>query len=121
MDLYVEGSEFQKKFAEKHDGEPIADFMKELEKVRQYDDLTISFLDMFRENYFGEDNTKAEIFVGELMRQHRTHQQSIVKNLFMALKKYAECKEKHWYDDRNEAAVEWAKKATDGEFYFPCI
>lgn len=122
MNLYVEGSEFNKKFREKHDGKPINEIMKKFQEAKAIDDQTVAFLEMFRENYFGEDQTKPEILMAELTRQHRTHQQSIIKNLFTALKMYADfCTEHRWYDDRNKAAVEWAKKATEGDFYFPCI
>lgn len=63
----------------------------------------------------------AEVVSFVLSKQHRTHQQSIVRTLFSVLKKYAETGS----DLRNASAVEWAKKATDpsivGETYFPYI
>lgn len=64
----------------------------------------------------------AEVVSFVLSKQHRTHQQSIVRTLFSVLKKYAETSGS---DLRNASAVEWAKKATDpsvvGETYFPYI
>lgn len=52
-----------------------------------------------------------------LIREHRTHQQLIINNLYDTLKKYGN----NSSDQRNEASVNWAKKATDEDVYFPFI
>lgn len=77
----------------------IADFVKEM-RYRNLDDIEV------------------DMFVRELIIQHRTHQQNIVRNLYNALKKYSETS---GTDDRNESSVKWAKKATEEDHYFPFI
>ncbi len=77
----------------------IADFVREM-RNRNLDDIEVDML------------------VRELITQHRTHQQNIMRNLYNALKKYSETS---GTDDRNKSSVEWAKKATKEEHHFPFI
>ena len=126
MNKFTSTKDFQNKMTEKYktvsDSEDRDRYFTELEKVDSIDKSLEDFMEMFRENYIGEDTTKPEVFVHRLMNEHRTHQQSIVKNLYSALQLYAEkCTENRWFDARNQSAVKWAKEATDLEAYFPCI
>ena len=57
------------------------------------------------------------IFQG-LMGEHRTLQASFVRCLIRALKRYGDT---DYFDLRNEAAVKWARKATEGDDYIPFI
>jgi hypothetical protein len=59
----------------------------------------------------------SDLLVHCLTQQHRTHQQLIINNIYDTLKKYGNGSS----DQRNEASVNWAKKATDKEEYFPYI
>jgi hypothetical protein len=110
-----------KEFFNKHKNQSLEKHLKDLKSVKECEEKTEEFLKMFRENFFGEDDTKAKIFFYELINQHRTHQQSIIKNLFKALKLYSDCWEKGWFDARNEQAVAWAKEVTGKDTVFPCI
>jgi hypothetical protein len=59
-----------------------------------------------------------DMFVYELRHLHPTHQQSFINNLYAILKKYANSAD---IDLRNSASIEWCKKATDIEAFFPII
>jgi len=59
----------------------------------------------------------ASILFHCLLMQHRTHQQSIIGNLYHALSRYGQSSS----DGRNEQAVTWATKATKDEQLFPFI
>lgn len=65
-----------------------------------------------------DSETISKIFASVLISEHRTNQQLIIKNIFNALKIYAE---NAGTDDRNKSSVEWAKSATEKETYFPYI
>jgi len=68
----------------------------------------------------GTENVEAvNTMATMILKEHRTHQQSIIRSLFLILKIYAISSES--FDARNEAAVEWAKKVTDDYTVFPYI
>jgi hypothetical protein len=70
-------------------------------------------------NNMGFDYEKnAEIIAKALIREHRTLQQSIIRLLAGSITKYAELSS---HDPRNESAVEWAKKVSEIDNYFPHI
>ena len=54
----------------------------------------------------------------ELLKEHLTNQQSVIRNIFSMLKIYAE---NAATDLRNEEAVKWAKKITEKPVHFPYI
>lgn len=80
-------------------------------KMNEKEDKIRAALEVLRERDSGV------LFVHCLIREHRTHQQSIIRNLFEALAFYS----KSSTDLRNEAAVEWAQKATKENTYFPFV
>ena len=120
MNRYSDTNQCQDKVAQRFNPETnIKGYMDRMGEIRDQEEVVDGFLKTFRENYFGEDETKENIFFQALMSQHRTHQQSIMKNMF---KKYAnESLDNDWFDARNEQGLKWAKEATDLEAYFPCI
>lgn len=71
-------------------------------------------------NVMSSDVEKAveEGILQGIMGEHRTLQASFMRCLINALKRYGET---DYYDLRNEAAVKWAKKATEGDVYIPFI
>ena len=64
------------------------------------------------------DSDVADVLAHALMTEHRTHQQSILRNFHIALKTYAA---NTGVDLRNEAAVEWAQEVTKDNQHFPYI
>ena len=73
-------------------------------------------------NDFGSDRTAKECAEYLATRTHRTIQQSIVRGIFIFLRKLASIE---YYDDRNEASVKAAKVAIkaidDARIGFPMI
>ena len=53
-----------------------------------------------------------------MVNEHPTHQQLQISGLYQALKIYGE---NQFADARNESAVNWAKKSTSEDTYFPYI
>jgi len=120
---YSETQEFQEACGKRFgtgDELDVDRYLAHKDEVQSIEQTTDEFMKMFRENYFGEDGTKALAFAHTLFSMHRTHQQSFVKNLFNGLKKWAELSETY-HDARNELSVDWAKRATELEAHFPCI
>jgi len=113
--MYCQKVEVQQELAKKYGPERA---IKEIMEMKKQEELMEQFLEMFRENFFNDSDHKGKMFAHQLIKQHRTHQQSILANLFNALKEYAKC---NYFDARNEAAMEWAKAATQADTYFPCI
>ena len=74
-----------------------------------------AFLDMMRTQ---NSDVITDLVSYNLVKEHRTNQQSIIKNLFSTFKKYVEMT---GTDDRNESAVNWLKEITKDEPYFPYI
>ena len=74
-----------------------------------------AFLDMMRTQ---NSDVITDLLNYALVKQHRTHQQLIIKNLFSTFKKYVEVGES---DARNLAALEWLEKITENEVSFPYI
>lgn len=59
-----------------------------------------------------------EGMLNALLDEHRTLQQSFFRVLHNVLEQYADTK---YYDLRNEASVEYAKKVRELDHYFPLI
>lgn len=64
-----------------------------------------SFVNSFQNN--------GEVFATEIMKEHRTLQQSIASLFFTTIKKWAECECSDRYDARNEQTVKICKLIDD--------
>jgi hypothetical protein len=97
--------------------EEIIDCMNKAKSLDQAQELFTAAFDLLHSSG-SNGQTMADIFAFALQMEHRTHQQSIVRTLFNALRTYGN---ESGTDARNETAVTWAKKSTEEITYFPYI
>lgn len=120
MVKYTESNEFReiadKKFGDDVKNNKFDGYMKFVNETNEKEDKIKSAIDVLQDSY--DSGMVQKILANVLIRNHRTHQQLIIKNLHGALKLYAEFSGS---DARNEEAVKWAKNATKEEVYFPMI
>lgn len=109
---FTETSECQNFLKEKYKSN-IKEYYKEITRIDNECIRIKDCLEIIRRN----DYIIHKMIAHELITNHRTNQQSIIKNLYQALKEYSKASS----DLRNEESIKWAKHATDKEFYFPYI
>ena len=65
----------------------------------------------------------AQKVVESFIRSHRTLQQSMVRTLYIVLRRLGEYYEVHpnYFDARNEESVKWLKEVSKLDRYFPLI
>jgi hypothetical protein len=114
--MLVDNHDFCNKVYESVD-KNIDAYTDEIKNLRQKNTVIESFVKLMRSEY-AESDLLIEMLTHEIRYQHRTNQQSFVKNMFNFLKEYA----KSLHDGRNVDSVKWAKEATELESaYFPFI
>lgn len=62
-----------------------------------------------------------KLIASYLYQEHRTLQQGMLHMLASVVKEYSDLCKKHGTDLRNEAAADWAAKASSTDHYFPFI
>lgn len=91
------------------------EYLTERERINGAEQAMRDALNFLRDN--DHQSLMPALFLHALTSEHRTHQQSIIRNLHEALKRYGQCDS----DLRNAEAVKWAREATTGESSFPFI
>ena len=108
-------TEMEKKFSMPLAKEDITKYMEIKNRVDQNQKKIQEALELLSSTY---ESDTVDLVVHCLFKNHRTHQQSIIKNIFNSLKKYGEL---NYWDHRNEQAVKWAREATKEQKCFPYI
>ena len=76
-------------------------------------------------NSFTHYDAFLEGFISEVMREHRTLQQGVMRGIYRLILAWADMGEKNWYDLRNEATIQFCQKikalAEKENIHFPFI
>jgi hypothetical protein len=112
---YTESNEFTEKTM-KVTGDDIESFLQTKKDYNSKEEKVIEAIKVLKEHYNSEMISK--ILAYTIISEHRTNQQLIIKNIFNALKFYAE---HSGSDARNQQSIDWSKSATEKETYFPFI
>ena len=89
-----------------------------LNKLARYERAEIATDELIRVlNVLGGEDEIADTVARVLMGSHRTLQQSFVRAFYEVMKDYSAS----GTDLRNQASVDFAKKITEQDFYFPMV